>query len=541
MNRIGYHPLFILVLFLAGWFPFTLYLLASNKQLINTPHLSVIPVILGGGIIWLLYGNWRTFHRGRQGGADLEQTRELLEVLLQHPTDAIAIMDAEGRIERINHAYAELTGYTEEMLLGKKQPHLHKKRSEDIQAMYTQVLQGSTASGCETWVHQNGSPLAVSYTLTPVFNQRGEVVRIIGCSRDLTERKRIEQELKASKANYRLITENMSDMIFVYQPSGNVLYASASHTKQLGYPIHELVAMKPDELAGLIHPDDLAMVAKVFTRDWEKCSGTTIVFRIRHQEGHWISIESRYNPILDEAGRLDSVMIVSRDVSEVMHTKELLRQTDKLSAIGQLAAGIAHEIRNPLTSLRGFVQLLQASLADPRYCEIMLAELDRINFIVSELLVLAKPKQMKFQDKKPTQIIYDVISLLESQANMNNVIFHDHLERSLPTISCDENQLKQVFINVCKNAIEALPEGGDIYVESSRLAGSRIRISIRDTGKGIDPIRIPRLGEPFYTTKENGTGLGLMVSYRILEEHGGSLTIESEPEKGTTVHITLPV
>uniref|UniRef100_A9U6N3 Sensory histidine protein kinase n=1 Tax=Physcomitrium patens TaxID=3218 RepID=A9U6N3_PHYPA len=292
--------------------------------------------------------------------------------------------------------------------------------------------------------------------------------------------------------------------------------------------------MKPDELAGLIHPDDLAMVAKVFTRDWEKCSGTTIVFRIRHQEGHWISIESRYNPILDETGKLDSVMIVSRDVSEVMHTKELLRQTDKLSAIGQLAAGIAHEIRNPLTSLRGFVQLLQASLAEPRYCEIMLAELDRINFIVSELLVLAKPQQMKFQEKIPTQIIYDVISLLESQANMNNVIFHDHLERSLPTISCDENQLKQVFINVCKNAIEALPQGGDIYVESTRLAPSRIRISIRDTGKGIDPSRIPRLGEPFYTTKENGTGLGLMVSYRILEEHGGSLTIESEPEKGTT-------
>lgn len=147
---------------------------------------------------------------------------------------------------------------------------------------------------------------------------------------------------------------------------------------------------------------------------------------------------------------------------------------------------------------------------------------------------------MKFQEKNPVRIIQNVIFLLESQANMNNVIFHTRIDPQLPSIACDENQLKQVFINICKNAIEALPDGGDVYVDGKQLADSRIQISIRDTGCGIEPSRMPRLGERFYTTKENGTGLGLMVSHRILEEHGGSFSIESERGKGTTVYIQLP-
>ena len=138
-------------------------------------------------------------------------------------------------------------------------------------------------------------------------------------------------------------------------------------------------------------------------------------------------------------------------------------------------------------------------------------------------------------------MIHNVLSLLESQANLKNIQMYASTEKAMPPIACEENQIKQVLLNICKNAMEALPDGGEIYVQSQRISEEHIQVSIQDNGCGIDPERIPRLGEPFYTTKENGTGLGLMVSQRILEDHGGSLHIESEKGRGTTANILLPV
>lgn len=353
--------------------------------------------------------------------------------------------------------------------------------------------------------------------------------------------RRWNHSVQDSPVNFHLITENMTDMIFVYNKDKSPKYISASLAMLLGYTADELMRM--EDRTKLVHPEDLEKVNEVFMKSWSTEAITMIGYRMQHRDGHWIHVESRYKPIKDRDGYIDSMMIVSRDVSELMRTKELLRQSDKLSALGQLAAGIAHEIRNPLTSLRGFIQLLEDSLEEKqkRYCEIMLGELDRINFIVSELLVLAKPQGVKFQQKDIASIVQNVISFLDSQANLNNIRIHTSFQSQLPMISCEENQLKQVFLNICKNAIDALPEGGEIYVDVYREPHSHVRVSIRDTGCGIDSVHIPRLGEPFYTTKENGTGLGLMISSRIVEDHGGSINIESQWQQGTTVSILLPV
>ncbi|MFD2371921.1 ATP-binding protein [Brevibacillus sp. GCM10020057] len=534
MNSNASHSHSILILFIAGWIPLTAYLLLASNP--HVPLALAVFAVMTGATFWFLYGSWRGAQTQTQAIKELEETRALLEAVLALTTDAMAILDTRGKIKSMNPACKELFGPPVETQGGIDISIMPADRQEAFHL----ARKGKQPPEREMRIDRDGSSTLVSCSFTPVFNAAGEVIRIVGRSRNLAERETI-RELKASQEKYRLITENMTDMIFVYKKAdGKAVFVSSSHTQQLGYPVDELRAMNPQELRSLIHPDDVEMVLHVSNRDWTVENNTAVVYRLRHREGHWVSVESRFKPLLDEAGNVHSIMIVSRDVSEVVETKELLRQSDKLSAIGQLAAGIAHEIRNPLTSLRGFVQLLQSSLADPRYCEIMLAELDRINFIVSELLVLAKPKTMKFEDKNPALIIQNVVSLLESQANMNNILFHVNLDADLPDITCDENQLKQVFINVCKNAIEALPQGGEVFLEGEQVSPVCIHIRIRDTGCGIEPSRIPRLGEPFYTTKEKGTGLGLMISQRILEDHGGSLSIESEQGKGTTVHITLP-
>ncbi|WP_290588048.1 ATP-binding protein [Alicyclobacillus sp.] len=231
-----------------------------------------------------------------------------------------------------------------------------------------------------------------------------------------------------------------------------------------------------------------------------------------------------------------------RDLSERRRTEEALRQSEKLNAVGQLAAGLAHEIRNPLTALKGFVQLLQQR-ADEKargYLAVMQDELNRMELILSELLVLAKPQPVEIRRIRLQEALKDVIALTDSQLFMAGVQVQMEVDESAPPVSGDVNQLKQVFVNVIKNAIEAMPGGGRLTIRMWQEAGW-VRIAFRDTGVGIPKDLQLRVGEPFFTTKSSGTGLGVMMSRRILEAHGGAFEMESEPGIGTTVQISVPI
>ncbi|KRF43676.1 ATP-binding protein [Paenibacillus sp. Soil787] len=232
------------------------------------------------------------------------------------------------------------------------------------------------------------------------------------------------------------------------------------------------------------------------------------------------------------------IQSVIRDISARKRNDEFLKRTDKLSAIGQLAAGVAHEIRNPLTALKGFTQLMISKYNEP-YCAIMLEELDRINLIVNEFMLLSKPQIANMKQNNLKILIDNVIFLLEAQAIINNVQINYELEENIPPIFCDENQLKQVFINIMKNAIEAMPDGGNLIIQS-QVSSEKVLLRFIDQGDGIPQEQILKLGQPFFTTKEKGTGLGLMVCYNIIEAHKGTMFIESEQGRGTTVNITFP-
>jgi two-component system, sporulation sensor kinase E len=258
--------------------------------------------------------------------------------------------------------------------------------------------------------------------------------------------------------------------------------------------------------------------------------------------GRIIDVSTTISGIHNEKDELVAYASISHDITERRNTDELLRRSEKLSIVGQLAAGVAHEIRNPLTTLRGFVQLQHAKAkGNQQHLDIMLSELDRINFIVSEFLILAKPQAINFQRRDLVFILQDIISLLASQANLNNIQFHFDCAPHIPLINCEENQLKQVFINIIKNGMEAMPEGGEITIQVGNLASDDVMVRVVDQGFGIPEDQLARLGEPFYTNKETGTGLGLMVSQQIIANHKGSMQFYSELNKGTTVEIILPL
>lgn len=404
----------------------------------------------------------------------------------------------------------------------------------------TKIAKEKTVYYEKAWSGECVNTNGVDYlaSLGPIHRNR-EVHEVIASCVDISDYKRIEEKLRKSEETHRLITENMTDLIALLDTDGNLTYVSPSFLRMLGHPLEFYTGQSSFTT---IHPDDLAYSKEKFQAMLKSKMESQLAFRVQHADGHWVHLEVKHIPILDEHGEVQSILDIGRDVTERKRTEELLRNSEKLSIIGELAAGIAHEIRNPLTALRGFVQLLQTLYpATPEYYHVMLSELDRINFIVSELLVLSKPQALLFKSSNLHDILKNVIRLLDSQANLNNVELVPTWCNEDLLIRCEENKLKQVFINIVKNGVESMATGGRLTIETERRDGKHLLIRFVDQGCGIPQEMIPKLGEPFYTTKEKGTGLGLMVSNKIIRDHEGQLTVHSELGKGTSVEIVLPL
>lgn len=222
--------------------------------------------------------------------------------------------------------------------------------------------------------------------------------------------------------------------------------------------------------------------------------------------------------------------------------EEALRKSEKLAVAGQLAAGVAHEVRNPLTVIKGAIQwMLAKKVWNQSLHELMLSEIERIEGVINEFLMLAKPQIPRFTKLSIGELTRNIIVLVQTQAVWNSITISTEIQDQLPDIFGDENQLKQVFINVLQNSIEAMPAGGHINIQITRSGADKIYIHFTDNGQGISQERIKTLFEPFYTTKEKGTGLGLAIVYNIISNHGGNIKVQSVIGQGTTFSIELPV
>jgi two-component system, sporulation sensor kinase A len=259
-------------------------------------------------------------------------------------------------------------------------------------------------------------------------------------------------------------------------------------------------------------------------------------------KGDVIFAEYNISPIYNEQKEMDSFVIVGRNITDRIKNDAALRNLDRLSIIGQLAAGVAHEIRNPLTSLKGFSKLLKRSADKEKqedYLSIIMEELDRIDMIVNEFMSLAKPQAILFERENIISILDSTIKILNPQALLYNVQIVSDYQIEMVPLLCSPNQLKQVFVNFIKNAIESMPIGGKVHIAVRKVEENRVQITFTDEGVGIGEEMMQYLGTPFYTTKDKGIGLGLTVSNKIIIEHNGTMKIDSQIGKGTTVCVEL--
>ncbi|MRX53357.1 PAS domain-containing sensor histidine kinase [Bacillus sp. HMSC76G11] len=443
----------------------------------------------------------------------------------------------KGQLCYVNQALIDLLGGTsKEDLLGLDVLDIIDHDYHDIVKNRIQRMQRGSYVGLieQTWRRLDGTPVEVEIKAAPtLFNgQPAELVVLI----DISSRKKFQKILQKSRERYQLLIQNSIDTIAVIHrekwvfinESGVKLFEADDYPDMLGKSIfssldpeyHEQVKEK---LHNIVH---LRTDVEVTKQSWHTYKNSTIYTEM-------VCIPTTY---FGEP----AVQVILRDISDRKKAEELMLRSEKLSVAGQLAAGIAHEIRNPLTAIKGFLQLMRsAGKGEETYFDIVFSELNRIELILSELLMLAKPQERILKETNLYTLIGDVATLLETQAIMNNVmIVHQHQQDQM-WINCDQNQIKQVFINLIKNAIDSMPKGGKVTLSSIK-EGDYILVHVIDEGEGIPPEALKKIGEPFYTTKEKGTGLGLMITYKIIENHKGSISIESELGQGTVFTLKLP-
>ncbi|WP_059172428.1 ATP-binding protein [Bacillus sp. FJAT-27445] len=227
-------------------------------------------------------------------------------------------------------------------------------------------------------------------------------------------------------------------------------------------------------------------------------------------------------------------------LNAITEVYEELRRNEKLVSIGQMATGIAHEIRNPLTALKGFIQLQQESMHEKDYSMIMKQEVDRLTTIVDDLMILGKPKKSNFSKINLKETVDYGLSVAEQFARGTNITFIKEFDANPAYVNGDDKSLKQVIINLVKNSIESMPQEGVIKISLKTTDKNQIMLSVSDEGYGIPADHIKKLCDPFFTTKKDGTGLGLMVTSQIVKDHGGDIHIDSEVNKGTKFDITFP-
>lgn len=251
------------------------------------------------------------------------------------------------------------------------------------------------------------------------------------------------------------------------------------------------------------------------------------------------------SPVFDNKGQLEEVIASVRDISASKELEQTLERHKKMAALGNLASGIAHELRNPLTTIRGFIQLLQADFVDsPKqiYCDIVLEEIDRANNVLKDFLSFSKPVSLRRKWIPMGTLLEEIYHLLESEAIVRNIRLELALSHALPCIYIDKDSLKQVLLNIIQNAFDAVGDNGVVKLSgnSDPVAGIA-NINVSDNGIGIPSHLVPRIFDPFVTSKETGTGLGLAISYRLIQNHGGDIQVNSTPGSGSVFTIKLPL
>ncbi len=351
---------------------------------------------------------------------------------------------------------------------------------------------------------------------------------------------RMNRRLKQAQDYTRQVVDSMANGLLSIDADGRIISWNLLGLSLLGIQAPEEIEMHLDrvldfESSGI--SETLATGYSVMDRE----------ITVALHDGQQVPVAVSVTPILPEPGRCEGAVVILRDLREIKRLEEKVRRTEKLAALGKMAAAVAHEIRNPLSSIRGFAQFLRQVLQDrekeQEYAATMVREVDRINRVVTDLLNFARPLELEPRTSAPVDLIAHTVRLVEADAAVRGVDIKMHTENGPETAVIDPNLMTQVLLNLMLNAMQAVEEGGrvDVGVRAAPEEG-QIIFQVEDNGPGIDETNRNRIFDPFFTTREKGTGLGLAIVQKIVENHQGNIRVESPvPETGRGCRFTIRI
>jgi PAS domain S-box-containing protein len=496
-----------------------------------------------------------------------EQATQRLAAIVESSEDAIISKDLNGTIATWNQAAERLFGYRAEEVIGKPVTVLIPPGRDDEElSILERIRRGERIEHYET-VRQrkDGSLLDISLTISPIRDAKGNVVGASKIARDITRRKRVEVALRESEQRLRLATQTGKLGVWDW----DIVTNHVSWSDSL-YAIH---GVRPDQFDGtvegfaaFIHPEDRHSVSEAIRHSLDNDASYELEFRAIRPDGVVVWLFANAT-VLREGGRPVRMLGATMDITDLKRTEEALRHSEerlrqqaqeleqqlimsgRLVSLGEVTASMAHEFNNPLGIIMGFVEDVLSSMdpADPNYraLQIVDEESKRCRQIVRDLMEYARPGSVDFSSTSIATAIEKTLQLVDNRLYKQKIAVEKKLDPNLPSIQADSQQLEQVLVNLYLNAIDAMPEGGQLIVEAA-IAQSPdtapvVVITVADTGFGIAETDLAKIFQPFFTAKKRrGIGLGLPICHRIVKNHGGRIEVESQPGTGSTFKIYLP-
>ena len=489
---------------------------------------------------------------------DLKVSEHRFTSAFEHASIGMALVGLDERFIQVNQSLCNILGYPREKLLTMTVTdvtHPDDRAAEEEHKKEAREGGNPDFQMVKRYLHADGRVVWGQLSVSAVTDSQGKPQYFIGQLEDITARKRAEEALRHSEEQYRLVVENASDAIFIAQ-DGQFKFANAALVNVLGYTRDEIIG-RP--FANFIHPDDRQMV---LDRHKKRLQGQDpprmYEFRVVTRSGttRWAEL----NVVMVEWEGRPATLNFLRDITQQKKLEQQLLQAQKMEAVGQLAGGIAHDFNNILTAIIGYgnVALMKIPKDDPVRSSIdqILASADRAAGLTRSLLAFSRKQFLSPQPVTVNSIIDRVRNLLHRVIG-EDIEFRTVLTAQDTTVLADSGQIEPLLINLATNARDAMPKGGQLTIETGLAqiddeyirhhgygkTGAYVLISISDTGEGMDEPTRQRVFEPFFTTKEvgKGTGLGLAMVYGSVKQHNGYINVYSEPGKGTTFKIYLPV
>jgi two-component system sporulation sensor kinase A len=496
----------------------------------------------------------------------LRESEEKIRNILRSSPDAIVVTELDGTIVDCNDAAINLSGLsTQEELRGKNSYELISKGSyEKAMKAMERLFELRTVRNLEyNLIAKDGHEFPAEVSISLMLDASGAPKYIIATIEDITERKNMENLLKQSEERFRGLAERSFDTIVTADQEGHITYVSPAATRMLGYSPEELVQKPFQEY---IKVTEASKALEAFAQLAQGGSIKSVQLEILRKDGSQAIVEVNAFPIFQNE-EVVGIQATVRDVTErqqmlkkleeysqqleqmvdkrtrqLKETQEQLVKAERLAAIGQVAAMVGHDLRNPLTGIKGAAYYLktkptlkmdQKSL---EMLELIERDVEYSNKIITDLMDYSREIRLELTETDPNSIMKEALSLVQIP---NNVQIVDNTQNQ-PKTKLDMEKIKRVFSNLIKNAVDAMPNGGELSISSKQIDGS-VEFSFVDTGMGMAKEVMEKLWTPFFTTKAKGMGLGLAISKRHIEAHGGKISVESIVGEGTAFTVTVPI